>query len=220
MAGALLGPPQPQLGLGALLETARARGYTRHGEMFSAAHLASLAQELFPCRAELLQGGLGGPNRGRVLQHLLGGRPLLVPYDGDSNHAPCSRRGHRAHWALLTGLLVPVPPQAPLGPRFQRDPEIPNVFHARGFGAGGFQNGAGGFQIGYLESLIEEGSQFGEGSQCQEGLRGLGQGACFGSGGSQFGEGSQAQGGSQFGSGGSQFGEGSQDEASSHLEAG
>ncbi|XP_063038100.1 actin maturation protease, partial [Melospiza melodia melodia] len=35
MAGALLGPPRPQLGLGALLETARARGYTRHGEMFS-----------------------------------------------------------------------------------------------------------------------------------------------------------------------------------------
>uniref|UniRef100_UPI000B4DC924 actin maturation protease n=1 Tax=Lonchura striata TaxID=40157 RepID=UPI000B4DC924 len=104
-----------------------------------AAQLASLAQELLPCRAELLQGGLGGPNRARILRHLLGGQPLLVPYDGDSNHAPCCRRGHRAHWALLNGLLLAVPPQAPLGPGFQRDPEVPNVFHARGFGSGGFR---------------------------------------------------------------------------------
>ncbi|XP_058715944.1 atypical kinase COQ8B, mitochondrial-like isoform X4 [Poecile atricapillus] len=103
MAGALLGPPRPQLGLGALLETARARGYTRHGEMFSAAQLAALAQELLPCRAELLQGGLGGPNLGRVLRHLQRGHPLLVPYDEDSNHGPCCRRGHKAHWALLNG---------------------------------------------------------------------------------------------------------------------
>uniref|UniRef100_A0A8C3QBW1 Actin maturation protease n=1 Tax=Geospiza parvula TaxID=87175 RepID=A0A8C3QBW1_GEOPR len=168
--------------------------------MFSAAHVAALAQELLPCRAELLQGGLGGPNRARLLRHLLRGRPLLVPYDGDSNHARAAAAATEPTGPLLIGLLVAVPPQEPLGPRFQRDPEIPNVFHAREFGAGGFQNGAGGFQIRFLESLLEEGSAFGEGAQCQEGLRGLGQGSCFGSGGSQFGSG-----GSQFESGGSQL---------------
>ncbi|XP_066426310.1 actin maturation protease [Molothrus aeneus] len=126
--------------------------------------------------------GAGGAQPGPAAAAPPGGGALLVPYDGDSNHAPCSRRGHRAHWALLIGLLVAVPPQAPLGPRFQRDPEIPNVFHAREFGAGGSQNGAGGSQLGFLGSLLEEGPQFGEGSQCQERLRDLGQGSCFGSG--------------------------------------
>uniref|UniRef100_A0A8C9MKT7 Actin maturation protease n=1 Tax=Serinus canaria TaxID=9135 RepID=A0A8C9MKT7_SERCA len=180
---------------------------------------------VWPCQAELLQGGLGGPNRGRVLGHLLGAWPLLVRYDGDSNHAPCSRRGHRAHWALLIGAL---------GPQFQRDSEIPNIFHARGFGAGGSQNGSGGFSFGFLGSLIEEGPQFGEGSQCHKGLRDLGQGSWFGSGGSQFvsggsqfGEGSQTEGspnlesrGSQFGSGGSQCGEGSQAKGALNLSLG
>ncbi|XP_072775919.1 actin maturation protease-like [Taeniopygia guttata] len=80
MAGAVLAPTRPQLSLGALLETARARGYTRQGETFSAAQLAALAQELLPCRAELLQGGLGGHNRARILRHLLRGHLLLVPY--------------------------------------------------------------------------------------------------------------------------------------------
>ncbi|KAI6057491.1 UPF0692 protein C19orf54-like protein [Aix galericulata] len=62
--------------------------------------MAALAQEVFPCRAELLRGGLGGRNRERVLRHLASGNPLLVPYDEDSNHEPCERRGHRAHWAV------------------------------------------------------------------------------------------------------------------------
>ncbi|XP_056371433.1 actin maturation protease-like isoform X3 [Oenanthe melanoleuca] len=234
MAGALLGPPRPQLGLGALLDTARARGYSRHGEMFSAADMAALAQELLPCRAELLQGGLGGPNRGRVLQHLRRGRALLVPYDEDSNHGPCCRRGHKAHWALINGLLLAVPPQQPLGPRFQRDPEIPNVFHAQfGEGAaaeGGAQGDSGGAEG---ESLFGEGALFGEGSH-SGGPRGLqeGSGGAREDGeGSQFGEGSQAEDGSRFGEGsqaegtpdlgrGSHFGAGSHPESVPDLSPG
>lgn len=46
----------------------------------AAADMAVLAEELFPCRAELLSGGLEGSNRPRILRHLLGGLPLLVPY--------------------------------------------------------------------------------------------------------------------------------------------
>ncbi|XP_041273221.1 ATP-dependent RNA helicase glh-2-like [Onychostruthus taczanowskii] len=139
------------------------------------------------------------------------------PIEGSPSEAP----------SPIAGLLVAVPPQEPLGPRFQRDPEIPNVFHAQGFGAGGFQNGSGGSHLGSLGSLFQEGPQFGEGSQCQEGLRGLGQGSCFGSGGSQFvsggsqfGEGSQAQGCPHLESGGSQFREGSQAQGCPHLESG
>lgn len=44
------------------------------------ADMGRLAQEALGCQAELLCGGLGGPNRDRVLQHLVAGHPLLVPY--------------------------------------------------------------------------------------------------------------------------------------------
>lgn len=45
-----------------------------------AADMARLSEEVFPCRAELLSGGLEGQNRERILQHLLASLPLLIPY--------------------------------------------------------------------------------------------------------------------------------------------
>ncbi|XP_061219671.1 actin maturation protease isoform X1 [Neopsephotus bourkii] len=134
MAAALLTPPHrpvpPPVGLEEVLGVARARGFTVHGEMFSASAMAALAQELFHCQAEVTEGGLEGPNRPRLLQHLLGGLPLLVPYDEDNNHEPCCRRGHRAHWAVITGVLLGTPNPAPI-PLGHPDPDIPNLFHAR-----------------------------------------------------------------------------------------
>lgn len=44
------------------------------------ADMGKLAQEVLGCGTELLRGGLGPPNRDRVLQHLLAGHPLLIPY--------------------------------------------------------------------------------------------------------------------------------------------
>ena len=31
---------------------------------------------------------------------------LFVSYDRDANSQPCLKRGHRSHWALLTGELI------------------------------------------------------------------------------------------------------------------
>lgn len=42
--------------------------------------MGKLAREALGCEAEQLCGGLGGPNRARVLQHLVSGHPLLIPY--------------------------------------------------------------------------------------------------------------------------------------------
>lgn len=42
--------------------------------------MGRLAQEALGCQAEVLYGGLGGPNRDHVLQHLVAGHPLLIPY--------------------------------------------------------------------------------------------------------------------------------------------
>lgn len=79
MAEALLSTPD-SVSLERLVQVAKERGYTAQGEMFSVADMAKLAQETLDCQAELLCGGLGGPNRERVLQHLITGHPLLIPH--------------------------------------------------------------------------------------------------------------------------------------------
>ncbi|XP_042775423.1 UPF0692 protein C19orf54 homolog isoform X2 [Panthera leo] len=101
MAGTLLAPPSG-IPLERLVQMAVDRGYTAQGEMFSVANMGKLAQEALGCQAELLCGGLGGPNRDRVLRHLVSGHPLLIPYDEDFNHEPCQRKGYKAHWAVST----------------------------------------------------------------------------------------------------------------------
>ncbi|KAM6223675.1 actin maturation protease [Rhynchocyon petersi] len=126
MAGTLLAPPNG-VPLERIVQVALGRGYTVQGEMFSVADMGRLAQEVLGCQAELLSGGLGGPNRDRVLQHLIAGHPLLIPYDEDFNHEPCQRKGHKAHWAVSAGVLLGVP--AVPGQGYAKDPELAGLFH-------------------------------------------------------------------------------------------
>ncbi|XP_032246472.1 UPF0692 protein C19orf54 homolog isoform X1 [Phoca vitulina] len=126
MAGTLLAPPSG-IPLERLVQMAVERGYTAQGEMFSVADMGKLAWEALGCQAEQLHGGLGGPNRARVLQHLVSGHPMLIPYDEDFNHEPCQRKGHKAHWAVSTGVLLGVRAVPGLG--YSEDPELPGLFH-------------------------------------------------------------------------------------------
>ncbi|KAL6087985.1 hypothetical protein STEG23_011245 [Scotinomys teguina] len=126
MAGTLLSTPD-SVSLERLVQVAMERGYTAQGEMFSVADMAKLAQETLDCEAELLCGGLGGPNRDRVLQHLITGHPLLIPYDEDFNHEPCQKKGHKAHWAVSAGVLIGVQ-NVPI-PGYMEDSELPGLFH-------------------------------------------------------------------------------------------
>ncbi|XP_032104609.1 UPF0692 protein C19orf54 homolog isoform X1 [Sapajus apella] len=126
MAGTLLSPPSG-VPLERLVQVAMERGYTAQGEMFSVADMGRLAQEVLGCQAKLLSGGLGGPNRDLVLQHLVTGHPLLIPYDEDFNHEPCQRKGYKAHWAVSAGILLGVPAVPGLG--YTEDPELPGLFH-------------------------------------------------------------------------------------------
>ncbi|XP_045041372.2 actin maturation protease isoform X1 [Desmodus rotundus] len=126
MAGTLLVPPSG-IPLERLVQMATERGYTAQGEMFSVADMGKLAEEALGCEAELLHGGLVGPNRDRVLQHLVAGHPLLIPYDEDFNHEPCQRKGHKAHWAVSVGVLLGV--QCVPSPGYAEDPELPGLFH-------------------------------------------------------------------------------------------
>ncbi|XP_067412712.1 actin maturation protease [Emydura macquarii macquarii] len=127
MAGSLLNLSQ-SVSLERIMRVALERGYTAQGEMFSAADMAQLAEEVFQCRAELLSGGLEGENRDRILLHLTAGCPLLLPYDEDSNHEPCRRHGYKAHWAVVSGALLGLKGSA-LSPACQEDGEISGLFH-------------------------------------------------------------------------------------------
>uniref|UniRef100_A0A8D2L7C0 Actin maturation protease n=2 Tax=Varanus komodoensis TaxID=61221 RepID=A0A8D2L7C0_VARKO len=90
--------------------------------------MAKLAEVAFRCKTELLSGGLEGENHKRILQHLCAGFPVLIPYDEDSNHEPCLRRGYKAHWAIASGALLGLQSDVRLPP-CQEDEEIPGLFH-------------------------------------------------------------------------------------------
>ncbi|TRY88459.1 hypothetical protein DNTS_018884 [Danionella cerebrum] len=89
-----------------LVQTAKDCGYTEQGEMFSASDMARLAEDVCGCRVERLSGGMMGENAGIILKHLSNRQPVLVPYDEDFNHEPCLRNGHKAHWAVISGVLI------------------------------------------------------------------------------------------------------------------
>ncbi|XP_072287933.1 actin maturation protease isoform X2 [Pyxicephalus adspersus] len=123
MAGGLLYNTK-EVPLEVIVQTAISKGYTTLGEMFSAANMASLAELVFGCDCELLTGGMDGENRERILNHLMAGLPVLVPYDEDFNHEPCQRDGHRAHWAVISGVLLGVQNGS-----FEPDLDVPGLYH-------------------------------------------------------------------------------------------
>lgn len=87
-----------------LLAEARVRGFTQHGEVYSVDFMGTLAAEYLPDhRPDILIDLQTCPD---TLTHALAhGAMVLIPYDSDFNHAPCLKRGHKAHWALLIGLI-------------------------------------------------------------------------------------------------------------------
>lgn len=95
-----------------VLQTSQNLGFSLQGELFSAYNLAKLAEETLNCTSEVLD-MRDSESKGSLLRHLANSHPVLVPYDGDGNNAPCLKNGHKAHWALLTGFLASIP--KPLG---------------------------------------------------------------------------------------------------------
>ncbi|KAJ8280735.1 hypothetical protein GJAV_G00058380 [Gymnothorax javanicus] len=124
MAAQLL-QPAGYVSMETVERTAQERGYTAQGELFSAQHMALLAEEVCACHTECLSGGMGGANSAHILKHLAAGHPVLVPYDEDFNHEPCQRSGHRAHWAVVSGILLGLTPDSLERGHFQVDPVLP-----------------------------------------------------------------------------------------------
>lgn len=117
--------PQLSIDMDTVVQTALSRGYTAQGEMFSAGDMALLAEEVCGCKAELLTGGLSGINAATVIAHLWGRQPVLIPYDEDYNHEPCQRSGHRAHWAVASGVLLGLDQGSVSEKHTEADPALP-----------------------------------------------------------------------------------------------
>ncbi|XP_060778979.1 actin maturation protease isoform X2 [Neoarius graeffei] len=98
--------PATTISMENIMQMAVNKGYSAQGEMFSASDMALLAEEVCGVRVQKLSGGMIGDNATLILKHLTDGQPILIPYDEDFNHEPCSRSGHKAHWAVASGVLL------------------------------------------------------------------------------------------------------------------
>jgi len=82
-----------------LLQCAIHMNITKQGEIFSANNMKLLIEKKFNRESKVITF-----DKNTAVSNLLRGKPLLVPYDADSNYSPCCKNGHRSHWALLTGV--------------------------------------------------------------------------------------------------------------------
>ncbi|KAF5275200.1 hypothetical protein FQR65_LT04232 [Abscondita terminalis] len=89
-----------------LYEEAKDAGYTYNGELFSAKDFIKLVQGNVDKKVTLHEGILDCQD---IKTFLLEGGLMLVPqvrYDCDKNHSPCKSNGQKAHWAVVSGILI------------------------------------------------------------------------------------------------------------------
>lgn len=91
-----------------LLQVASQLGISRDGEVFCAYNLAYLARKTHRLTMEVQS--TGPETVSTILSSLAVGKPCIIPYDRSvANHQPALAEGTRAHWAIITGLVVSVP---------------------------------------------------------------------------------------------------------------
>lgn len=84
-----------------LFQLARQHGTSKNGEIFAVEFLRDIAEDQLHCQAGVVE--LASLD---ILDTVLLGKGLLVPYDADKDHTPCLERGHKAHWCLVVGIAV------------------------------------------------------------------------------------------------------------------
>lgn len=92
-----------------ILKVAKASGYSNKGEMFSAKNMHNLLNEItdsLNCKKYEFEYCKDLLTADRVIDSLVKGSMMLVPYDCDKNHSPCLKKGHSAHWAIVNGILT------------------------------------------------------------------------------------------------------------------
>ena len=92
---------KPRLDATEVLKVAQEKHFSKQGEMFSADYMAILARDLLCCVSEVHCTNLDE----QIMDALLTGNPVLIPYDKDGNNEPCCKQGQKAHWAILSGVV-------------------------------------------------------------------------------------------------------------------
>ena len=90
-----------------VLSVGRGHGFTRRGEMFSAAWLSVMTRELVPGSEVRLESAELILDTEWLLTWVTSGGLILIPYDCAANSSVCLENGHKAHWGLITGLVLP-----------------------------------------------------------------------------------------------------------------
>lgn len=115
-----------------LSEASKRKGFSKQGEIFSSRNLEILSAESYGCKTSLLDiNNVAG--KWEFLNCLARGDLLLVPYDPDKNYVPVLKKGHKAHWALVTGFFAAIKDENILS-RFQRskvskDSTVSGLYH-------------------------------------------------------------------------------------------
>ena len=107
-----------------LMEKARQLNFTKNGEIFDGTNtLIFLFFSYFVSKTKynFLVSFLHGlaelytktelvnlKNDTDFFQTVLEAKLILIAYDTDANYEPCNKKGIKAHWALITGFLVPI----------------------------------------------------------------------------------------------------------------
>nr|KAI8746713.1 putative UPF0692 protein C19orf54 isoform X2 [Biomphalaria glabrata] len=84
-----------------IFKEAQTRGYSKQGEMFMAKDLQALAASFLNCPVHHCL-----VDSKDLFSNLLKHNLILIPYDADKNFSPCNKKGHKSHWALLTGFFA------------------------------------------------------------------------------------------------------------------
>lgn len=112
------------------------QGFSKQGEIFSVSFMEKLSNHFLDCPVEKLNLKNDPLSQKddeiEIVSHLLQQSILLVPYDADKNHSPCQRKGHKAHWAVITGIVLTFQslqncPKC-IKTVCQRDSEFPSLF--------------------------------------------------------------------------------------------
>lgn len=85
-----------------LMDRAKNLNFTKNGEIFDVTFLFELARSQTNVQLISLNADVD------FFEILLKSKLILIPYDTDRNYEPCNKKGIKAHWALITGFLVPI----------------------------------------------------------------------------------------------------------------
>ncbi|CAH0551287.1 unnamed protein product [Brassicogethes aeneus] len=85
-----------------IFNIAKNNDFTHNGEILSAEYMKILAEDVLG-GDYLVKLNTEGLNNQKIKDFLLGGGFVLIPYDTEKDNSPGFLKGHKAHWAVISG---------------------------------------------------------------------------------------------------------------------